>query len=87
MAPEMAEGTAGPQMSILPALLAEISFPASAILRCVVPWVFFWLLLVPFGDGTDAFGWHFHALLAYQFRCFTLPTRRSGRGPFEVCNS
>lgn len=48
------------------------------------PGFFFWLLLVLFGDGTDAFGWHFHALLAYQFRCLMLS---SGPGPLEVCNS
>lgn len=72
VAPEMAEGTTGTQkLYIFCASLAKISFPAWAMLCC------FWLsgslgfsfadgfLLVPFGDNTGAFGWHFHALLAY----------------------
>lgn len=60
-----------PKLYIFSAYVAKISFPACAMLCS------FWLSgslgfsfadgfpLVLFGDDTGAFGWHFHASLAY----------------------
>lgn len=72
MAPETAERTAVTwNLYTFSVYVAKISFPACAMLCC------FWLsgslgfsfadgfLLVPFGDDTGAFGWCFHAMLAY----------------------
>lgn len=71
------------KLHIFPPYVAEISLPACAMLCCFclsssLDFSFAdGFPLVPFGGDTGAFGWHFHALLAFSSGGFCSPAAAS----------